>query len=101
MSAPDTELARSARGAGPVQHVKGQVMKLNRVLATGTALAVAMIAGPAFAADGDQIAAVGTSSVANIGYAAAALAVMAGPAIGLAYLSGTIKTGIGWGKSRK
>lgn len=101
MSAPDIELARSARGTGPVQHVKGQVMKLKTLLQASAVVAAVVVAGPAFAADGDAIAGVGTSSVTNIGYAAAALGVMAGPAIGLAYLSGTIKTGIGWGKSRK
>lgn len=80
-------------------------MKLKALAGTALVVAGTLVAGPAFAQTATQtqtaIGQVGTDSLTNIGYAAAAIAVMAPGAIGLAYLSGTIRTAIGWGKTKK
>lgn len=95
---------RVAQGALARSSMKGEVMK--KLLSVGAALAALAVAGPAFAdtacTDASScIAEVGTSMTTNTGYALAAMAASAGAAIGLAYLSGMIKTAMGWGKAKK
>lgn len=80
-------------------------MKLNTVLAATAMVAATVVAGPAFAqtapASGDFSAQLSDAANTNTGYASAALLLAAPAAIGIAYLSGTIRGMIGWGKSRK
>lgn len=99
----------SLRGAqGVLAHpasVKGQVMKNVKIGTMGAMVALALVAGPANAAGCTDaatcIAEVGTSMTTNTGLTLGAIAASAASAIGLAYLSGMIKTAMGWGKSKK